>query len=99
MTVYSNEFGTEIDVSDELVGFLDGTWRRRRAVETPRASSPTPAAPPATSTESAPPPKGGKGSSDAAWTTYARANGIDVTDEMSRKDVIAACESAGVPTE
>lgn len=46
-----------------------------------------------------PPPKSGTGSSDEAWTAYARRQGVQVTDDMRRKDVIAACKAAGVPTE
>lgn len=46
-----------------------------------------------------PPPKSGKGSTDAAWTKYASDNGVAVTEEMSRNEVIAACEAAGVPTD
>lgn len=45
-----------------------------------------------------PPPKAGPGSSDAAWTSYARSRGVQVTDDMNRKQVIDACTAAGVPT-
>lgn len=45
-----------------------------------------------------PPPKSGRGSSDENWTAYARRNGVSVGDDMSRREVIAACQAAGVPT-
>jgi hypothetical protein len=45
------------------------------------------------------PPKSGAGSGAAAWVDYARAMGLDVTEDAKRDDVIAACEAAGVPTE
>lgn len=46
-----------------------------------------------------PPPKSGKGSGKDAWRAYAAANDVEVEEGTSAKDVIAALESAGVPTE
>jgi hypothetical protein len=46
-----------------------------------------------------PPPKAGPGSSRARWVEYAAANGIAVTDDETRDEIIAACEAAGVPTD
>lgn len=46
-----------------------------------------------------PPPKGGKGSGDDAWRTYAKAVDVEVPDDASRDAVIAAVEAAGKPTE
>lgn len=43
-----------------------------------------------------PPPQQGSGSSKAAWSEYARANGVPVSSDMSRDDVIDACRRAGV---
>jgi hypothetical protein len=40
----------------------------------------------------APPPKVGKGSSRAAWADYASLWGVEVTDDMTRADIIAAVE-------
>lgn len=79
-----------------LVGdhVLDGPPSAPSAVE---SHDPPPAAPAVTA--SGPPPRSGKGSSDAAWTTYAREHDVPVTDEMRRSEVIAMCEAAGVPTE
>jgi hypothetical protein len=45
------------------------------------------------------PNRGGKGSSKAHWLEYARAKGVEVTDDMERHEVIAACEAAGVPVD
>lgn len=45
-----------------------------------------------------PPPRSGKGSSDENWTAYARAHNVEITDAMSRREVIAAVEAAGLPT-
>lgn len=42
------------------------------------------------------PPRSGRGSGVEAWRTFAEAHGVDTRDEMSRDDVIAACEAAGV---
>lgn len=49
--------------------------------------------------EASPPPKAGQGSSAEAWRTYAAGLGVEVADDASRDDVIAALESAGKPTE
>lgn len=46
-----------------------------------------------------PPPQGGPGSSRSAWLDYAAALSVDVAEDASREDIIAACEAAGVPTE
>lgn len=43
-----------------------------------------------------PPPRSGRGSGVEAWRTWAEAHGVDTDDEMSRDDVIAACEQFGV---
>lgn len=45
------------------------------------------------------PAKSGRGSGRDAWQAYAEANDVDVTDEMTRDDIIAAVEAAGVTTE
>jgi hypothetical protein len=42
------------------------------------------------------PPRSGRGSGIDAWRQFAEQNGVDTDDEMSRDDVIAAVESAGV---
>jgi hypothetical protein len=42
------------------------------------------------------PPRSGRGSGIEAWRAYAEANGVGTDDEMSRDDIIAAAESAGV---
>jgi hypothetical protein len=43
-----------------------------------------------------PPPHAGRGSSTAAWSEWATAVGVTVTDGMTRDDIITACRNAGV---
>ena len=38
------------------------------------------------------PPLGGPGSGREAWATYAEAHGVDVTDDMTRDEIIEALE-------
>lgn len=45
------------------------------------------------------PPKGGAGSGVDAWKAYAAKLDVEVADDASRDDVIAALEAAGHPTE
>lgn len=45
------------------------------------------------------PPRGGPGSGRDAWAEYAGANGVEIDEDASRDDIIAALDSAGVPTE
>ncbi|MGW2742370.1 hypothetical protein [Streptomyces sp. NPDC001450] len=42
------------------------------------------------------PPRSGRGSGIEAWRTFAEQHGVGVDSDMSREDIIAACESAGV---
>ncbi|MFI8853680.1 hypothetical protein ACIGW3_26290 [Streptomyces sp. NPDC053499] len=51
---------------------------------------------PSAATQTEAPPRSGRGSGVDAWRAYAEAYGVAVDDEMSRDDVIAACERAGV---
>lgn len=44
------------------------------------------------------PPRGGPGSGAPEWRDYARSRGVEVGDDASRDDVIAALEAAGKPT-
>lgn len=46
-----------------------------------------------------PPPKGGAGSGAPAWREYAASKGVEVAEDASREDVIAALTDAGIPTE
>lgn len=41
------------------------------------------------------PPRSGKGSSTDVWAEYAAQQGVDVPDDASREDIIAACDAAG----
>jgi hypothetical protein len=45
------------------------------------------------------PPRRGAGSGREAWADYADTQDVEVTPEMSRDDIIAACERRGVATE
>lgn len=46
-----------------------------------------------------PPPQAGKGSSEAAWASYAAGQGVDLPAGAKRDDIIAALTTAGVPVE
>lgn len=48
---------------------------------------------PADDAEAGPPPKGGAGSGVAEWRAYAESIGLDVSDDDSRDDIIAAVEA------
>lgn len=41
------------------------------------------------------PPRSGKGSGAAEWRAFAERKGVDVDQDATREDVIAACEAAG----
>lgn len=46
-----------------------------------------------------PPPKGGPGSTLEAWQSYAlRFEQVEIDDDMTREQIIAALDAAGVPT-
>ncbi|MFC8873228.1 MULTISPECIES: hypothetical protein [Streptomyces] len=42
------------------------------------------------------PPRSGRGSSVDAWRAFAEQNGVGVDSDMSREDIIAAAEDAGL---
>ncbi|HEY8985440.1 MAG TPA: hypothetical protein VIU15_38450 [Streptomyces sp.] len=42
------------------------------------------------------PPRSGRGSGVEAWLAFAEQHDVDTDSDMSRDDVIAACEAAGV---
>lgn len=42
------------------------------------------------------PPRSGRGSGVDAWLAFAEQHGVGTDSDMSRDDVIAACEAAGV---
>jgi hypothetical protein len=42
------------------------------------------------------PPRSGKGSGEAAWRAFAEANGVQVSENDGRDEIIAACQDAGV---
>jgi hypothetical protein len=42
------------------------------------------------------PPRSGRGSGVEAWRAFAQGHGVGLDDGMSREDIIAACEQAGL---
>ncbi|WP_329032256.1 hypothetical protein OIE71_04750 [Streptomyces sp. NBC_01725] len=42
------------------------------------------------------PPRSGRGSGVEAWRTFAEKNNVGTDSDMSREDIIAACERDGV---
>ncbi|WP_406337373.1 hypothetical protein [Streptomyces sp. NBC_00649] len=42
------------------------------------------------------PPRSGRGSGIEAWRAFAEQHGVDVAEDATRDDVIAACEAAGL---
>lgn len=42
------------------------------------------------------PPRAGAGSGREAWAEFAAAHGVTVGDDLSRNEIIEACEQAGV---
>ncbi|WP_405911362.1 hypothetical protein OG529_04390 [Streptomyces longwoodensis] len=42
------------------------------------------------------PPRSGRGSGIEAWRAFAEEHGVGIDEGMTRDDVIAACEAAGV---
>jgi hypothetical protein len=46
--------------------------------------------------QAAEPSRSGRGSGIDAWRAFAESKGVDVDSEMSRDDIIAACEQADV---
>ncbi|MFJ9979696.1 hypothetical protein [Streptomyces cyaneofuscatus] len=47
-------------------------------------------------TEVEAPPRSGKGSGIDAWQAFAHEHGVGTDSDMSRDDIIAACEAAGL---
>lgn len=45
------------------------------------------------------PPKGGAGSGKEAWADYAAERGVEVDEDATRDEIVAALDAAGVPTE
>ncbi|MFD3517710.1 hypothetical protein [Streptomyces sp. NPDC058657] len=42
------------------------------------------------------PPRSGRGSGVEAWRAFATQHDVEVADDATREDIIAACEAAGV---
>lgn len=43
------------------------------------------------------PPKGGKRATRSEWLQYATDSGVQVDNDASKEDIVAACEAVGVP--
>lgn len=60
------------------------------------AEAPTPTGGGDGSKGEAPPPRTGRGSGIEAWLAFAEQHDVDTDSDMTRDDVIAACEAADV---
>jgi hypothetical protein len=56
------------------------------------SAAPEPAAEPVTVTESGAPPRAGAGSGRDVWAAYAESRGVEVTEDMTRDEIIEAVE-------
>lgn len=99
------------DLAGRAVAFGPGdgvpTWARKQ-ISNPKAwgegepAEPAPTSPPTSAGDGEgegsleAPPRSGKGSGVEAWRAFAERKGVDVDQDASREDVIAACEAAGV---
>lgn len=46
-----------------------------------------------------PPPRAGRGSTTAAWRTYATKHGVTIPTDADRDDIITACRNADIPVD
>lgn len=84
-------YGPDDDVPAEVARQIgDHAWSDDPAIQRPPA--PTGAGGRAVDV----PPRSGRGSGIEAWRRYAERHGVDAGPDMSREDIIAACERAGV---
>jgi hypothetical protein len=76
--------GGEIDLSDaEAVKYCANGLATPVAVKEPVEER---------DDDGGPPPRSGPGSGKDAWVAYAQARGVEVTDDMTREDIIGAVE-------
>ncbi|OUD02565.1 hypothetical protein [Streptomyces swartbergensis] len=68
-------------------------WGEGEAAATSSAEAPPPAG---TGDDLEAPPRAGKGSGVDAWRAFAERKGVDVDQDATREQIIAACEAAGV---
>lgn len=81
-------YGPGDDVPDEHAAMIgDHAWEDGDAAEDGGEGGGAPAIP----------PRGGPGSGQDAWLAYAQSLGVDVADDTSRDDIVAAVEAAGHP--
>jgi len=84
-----------VDVDDadkDAVGFYRGLIKAGIAELLEEAKAAKATAAPTSTTGPEPPPRAGAGSSRDAWADYAASQGIEVTDDMTRDDIVAALE-------
>ena len=82
-----NAEGTdEAEATDEVPDTAEGTDEAEATDEVP-------------DTAEGVPPKQGKGSGVTAWRAYADTKGFETDDDISREEIIAALDAAGIPTE
>ena len=86
------------DVQARVVEVLRETTTRPPA-ETPERPARETTVPQTPETPEDPPPRSGAGSGREPWAAYATRHQVQVTADMRREDVIAACEAAGVATD
>jgi hypothetical protein len=90
----------EVQAQVDAVAESDAAAEKARedalAAQTPQAEAEAeaqePAAEPAAVTESGAPPRAGAGSGRDAWVAYAESQGVAVTDDMTRDEIIEAVE-------
>ncbi|MFI1607848.1 hypothetical protein ACH4YN_38040 [Streptomyces griseofuscus] len=68
-------------------------WGDVESAEPSQVEAPSPAG---TGGDLEAPPRAGKGSGVEAWRDFASRKGVDVDQDASREQIIAACEAAGV---
>lgn len=78
---------------EELPDWATALVDPSRLKEAPPAPAPAPAP------KVDPPPRSGAGSSTDAWANYAETMGVQVPLDAERKEIIAALDAAGVPTD
>lgn len=94
--VGGNAYGPDDDVPPEVAERIgDHAWQSdddQGDAEPPVGFEEPAARKPA---DTAAPPRSGRGSGLEAWRTFAEQHGVGTDSDMSREDIIAACEAAG----
>ncbi len=90
--VNGSVYGPDDDVPADVAALISNpkAWAEQPAGAQQKAGA---------GSESEIPPKGGAGSGAEHWRAYAAKVDVEIADDASREDVIAALEAAGKPTE